>query len=171
IRSIGPVAASRLGECLAASDAGLCLRWPTAQEPSASWLRCLAAGRPTVISALAHLADVPAVDPRSGRPARPGHEPIAVAIDLLDEDASLLMAMRRLAIDPAWRAELGAAGRAYWAREHSMDAMEADYQRVLALAAARPAPSPSDLPAHLTDDYSGHVERIRREFDIHLVTW
>ena len=33
---------------LAAADACVCLRWPTALESSASWLRCLAAGRPTI---------------------------------------------------------------------------------------------------------------------------
>ena len=33
---------------LAAADACLCLRWPTAGESSASWLRCLAARRATV---------------------------------------------------------------------------------------------------------------------------
>ena len=60
-----------IGDYLAASDVCLCLRWPTALETSASWLQCLAAARPTVISDLAHLADIPALDPRSRR-ASPG---------------------------------------------------------------------------------------------------
>src|SRR5262245_18577610 len=92
LRVLGHVDDARIGACLAASDACLCLRWPTAQETSASWLRCLAAGRPTVISALAHLADTPVLDPRGTAPPRSGHEPVAIAIDLLDEDASLLAA-------------------------------------------------------------------------------
>src|SRR5205807_1871885 len=37
---------------LAAADACVCLRWPTALESSASWLQCLAAGRPTIVGDL-----------------------------------------------------------------------------------------------------------------------
>src|SRR6185295_8222851 len=48
----GHVADEAIGAHLAAADVCVCLRWPTAQETSASWLRCLAAGRPTVISDL-----------------------------------------------------------------------------------------------------------------------
>ena len=168
IRVTGHVDEGRIGACLAASDACLCLRWPTAQETSASWLRCLAAGRPTVISALAHLADIPVADPRSARPARQWREPVAIAIDLLDEDASLLLAMRRLAADPALRANLGRAGRDHWARWHTLDLMEEDYQRVIRDAAARPAPSPSDMPAHLADNHSEHARRIVLRFGSHL---
>ena len=66
-----------VGDYLAATDACLCLRWPTALETSASWLHCLAASRPTVISDLAHLVDIPTVDPREWRrsPA-PGIDPV-----------------------------------------------------------------------------------------------
>jgi hypothetical protein len=71
-----------IGDYLAASDACLCLRWPTALETSASWLQCLAAARPTVISDLAHLADIPTLDPRSRRRSHASAEPVAVAIDL-----------------------------------------------------------------------------------------
>ncbi len=55
-------------ECIAACDVALNLRWPTAREVSGPWLRCLAAGKPTVIVDLAHLTDVPTVDPRTWRP-------------------------------------------------------------------------------------------------------
>ena len=55
----GHVADDLVAGHLAAADVCLCLRWPTAGETSASWLRALAAGRPTVITALAHLVDVP----------------------------------------------------------------------------------------------------------------
>ncbi len=50
---------------IAACDVALTLRWPTAREISGPWLRCLAAGTPTVIVHLAHLVDVPALDPRT----------------------------------------------------------------------------------------------------------
>ena len=41
-------------ESIAACDVALNLRWPTAREMSGPWLRCLAAGKPTVIVDLAH---------------------------------------------------------------------------------------------------------------------
>ena len=49
----------------ASTDVCLCLRWPTARETSASWLRCLAAGKPTIVTDLVHTADVAVLDPRS----------------------------------------------------------------------------------------------------------
>jgi hypothetical protein len=59
--------------------------------------------------------------------------------------------MRRLATDPALRASLGAAGRRYWEREHSMPRMVEDYERVIAEAVATSAPKVT-LPAHLVND-------------------
>ena len=41
---------AEIGDYLAASDVGLCMRWPTSAT-SASWLRCLAAGKPTISTA------------------------------------------------------------------------------------------------------------------------
>jgi glycosyltransferase involved in cell wall biosynthesis len=166
-----------LTDHLAASDVSLNLRWPTARETSGPWLRALAAARPTVITDLVHLADVPSLDPRTwtaretgGRIPEPGtkateerasvdsprpptsdlHPPICVAIDILDEDHSLRLAMRRLATDAALRERLGRAGRAWWEREHTIDAMADDYERVMREAAARPDPD-VDLPAHMRD--------------------
>ena len=150
----GYVADEAIGDYLAASDACLCLRWPTALETSASWLQCLAAARPTVISDLAHLVDIPPT--------------VAVAIDLMDEDAALLAAMRALAADPSWREALGRAGYAYWSTHHTLDVMTADYQRLLGLAAARPAPVVGDLPAHFTDDYSDTARAIVERFGLSL---
>lgn len=143
-----------LTECLAACDVALNLRWPTALEMSGPWLRALAAGRPTITIDLAHLADLPSLDPRTWtvRPSGAGAaEPILVAIDILDEDHSLRLAMRRLASDAALRHSLGSAGRAYWEREHSPARMVEDYRRALVRAAALPAPA-LQLPDHLVTD-------------------
>ena len=147
----GYVPDEAIGDYLAAADACLCLRWPTALETSASWLQCLAASRPTVISDLAHLVDIPA---------------IALRVDLMDEDASLLAAMRALAGDPDLREALGRAGHAYWLAHHTLDVMAADYQRLIAQAAARPAPVVTDLPSHFTDDYSAKARAIMAAFGI-----
>jgi glycosyltransferase involved in cell wall biosynthesis len=155
-----------LTDGIAASDATLNLRWPTAREMSGPWLRCLAAGRATVITELAHLSDVPALDPRTWRPAgAPGPAPVCVAIDILDEDHSLRLAMRRLAADAGLREALGTAARRYWTDEHSPQAMLQDYRAVLERAAAAEAPAPV-LPAHLTTDRSERLGDILAPFGV-----
>ncbi len=131
---------------IAASDVTLNLRWPTARETSGPWLRALAASKATVVTDLAHLGDVPSLDPRtwtenglsalgfglweeetkanaSGasapKPKAQSPKPVCVAIDILDEDHSLRLAMRRLASDGSLREQLGRAAREWWGREHS----------------------------------------------------
>lgn len=168
----------QLTECIAASDVALSLRWPTAREISGPWLRALGAGRPTVIMDLEHLSDVPSLDPRSwtlnaggfrrselpspesqvqsagsrvSSPESRTPDPVTIAIDIMDEAHSLRLAMRRLASDADLRANLGAAGRAYWAREHSPERMIEEYRLALAAARRRPVPRPM-LPRHLVND-------------------
>ena len=123
-----------LTEHLAASDVSLNLRWPTAGETSGPWLRALAAGVATVITDLVHLGDVPSLDPRTWTDRTSPlalRASICVAIDILDEDHSLRLAMRRLATDADLRATLGRAGQEYWQREHSLERMVEDYERVM----------------------------------------
>jgi len=152
---------AELTDHLAACDVSLNLRWPTARETSGAWLRALAAGVPTIITDLAHLGEVPSLDPRTWtvneaggarREARPPSQgdgqtpkpasglappashiapPVCVAIDIVDEDHSLRLAMRRLAQDTGLRTQLARAARAWWQREHSIEAMVQDYERVV----------------------------------------
>jgi glycosyltransferase involved in cell wall biosynthesis len=152
VQVTGFVEEGAIGGYLAAADVCLCLRWPTARETSASWLHCLAAARPTVISDLAHTVDVP--------------EQVALRVDLLDEEASLLRAMRLLTGDANRRDEIARAGHAYWAANHTMDASEEDYRRIIQQAAARPVPNPTDLPPHFTRDYSESVRAILQRFGL-----
>ncbi|HYN08243.1 MAG TPA: glycosyltransferase [Vicinamibacterales bacterium] len=141
---------------IAAADVSLNLRWPTAREMSGPWVRALAAGRATVIEDLVHLACVPSLDPRTWQPHSPGgrpiasdrHEAVTIAIDILDEDHSLHLAMRRLARDRDLRDQLGHAARHYWEAEHSFERATRDYERALSRAAALPDPI-ADRPAHL----------------------
>ena len=166
VRVVGYVAEEAVGEYLAAADACLCLRWPTALETSGSWVQCLAAARPTVISDLAHLVDIPTIDPRTWRASHPTREGVAIAIDLLDEDHALLLAMRRLAHDARLREDLGRAGRAWWSANHTLDAMASDYARVIADAVTRPSPAAAGLPAHFTRDYTDLARTIARTFGV-----
>ena len=166
VRITGFVRDEAIGGYLAAADACLCLRWPTAHETSASWLRCLAAGRATVVTDLAHLVDIPTLDPMLRESKPRGAAPVALRIDLLAEEECLRTAMRRLATDAELRKRLARAGHAYWSREHTLQVMAADYQRVLREAAARPAPSVADLPAHFTNDYTGLARGIAHQFGV-----
>jgi glycosyltransferase involved in cell wall biosynthesis len=165
---------SELTDCVAACDVSLNLRWPTAREMSGPWLRALAAGLPTVMIDLAHLADVPSLDPRTWR-VRPGSrtpdpEAVTVAIDLRDEGHSLRLAMRRLASDAALRGKIGAAGRRYWEREHSLRRMLEDYRRVIAAAAVRPAPAVA-LPVHLRNNGDHLLNRLLGEIGVAADVW
>ena len=115
------------------------MRWPTSRETSASWLRCLAAGRPTISTDLVHTVDIPTLDPRNWsvlaspnagtskdkRDLESETKPVGVSIDILDEDHSLTLAMRRLATDEGLRARLGANARELWQRRFRLEAMAA----------------------------------------------
>jgi glycosyltransferase involved in cell wall biosynthesis len=157
-----------LMDYVAACDVSINLRWPTAREMSGPWLRALAAGLPTITTDLAHLADVPSLDPRTWsnrEPRTANRDAITVAVDILDEDHSLRLAMRRLATDPVLRASLGVSARAYWDAEHSMPRMLEDYRRVIAKAAALPVPTPV-LPSHLVTNGDATLVALLAPFGI-----
>jgi len=166
VRIMGHVPDIVVDDYLGITDVAICLRWPTTGETSASWLRCLGASCPTIVSDLAQLADLPTLDPRSWRPSSPDHASIAVSIDVLDEDRSLMLAMRRLAADRATARALAIAGHEHWAANHTVDLMVADYARVMEAAASAPTPPRTNLPRHLTDDYAGPARQIARRFGI-----
>ncbi len=152
VHATGYVADADIAPHLLASDVCLCLRWPTALETSASWLRCLAAARATIVTDLAHTADVP---PR-----------VARRVDLVDEDRSLATAMRDLALDSDARASLARAGYAWWAAHHTMAHAVDDYLRVIAAAVTTPAPAIDDLPAHVHEDHGDLARAILRRYDL-----
>jgi glycosyltransferase involved in cell wall biosynthesis len=182
VELVGYVSDDELPAHLAACDVCLCLRWPSSRETSASWLRCLAAGKPTIVNDLADLVDVPTIDPRTwtvldaredaGAANQPRRldEAVAVSVDILDEDHSLELAMRRLATDEELRGQLGRAARAHWTARHTLDRMAAGYDRVLALAAALPAPDARaiGLPAHLLEDHSDHARELAASIGVEL---
>ena len=170
VTRLGPLGDHQFDDAIAAVDVSLHLRWPTALEMSGPWLRALAAGRPTVIIDHAHLSDVPTLDPRTWRRHTPGPqsiegdaEAVAVAVDILDEEHSLRLAIEMLATAPRLRARLGAAARRYWEREHTLERMTDDYQRAIARAAALTAPEVA-LPAHLRPDPLAYTRALVEPF-------
>jgi glycosyltransferase involved in cell wall biosynthesis len=166
---------------IAAADVCLCLRWPTSRETSAAWLRCLAVGRPTIITDLVHLADIPAYDPRGWRilhtraarvddlgfPVR--NEPACVAIDLLDERHSLGLAMHRLATDPGLRTRLGRQAQALWSARFALGGMVEAYRAAIDDALLVPPPSNEQratLPSHFRRDGTEFASELMRDMGL-----
>ncbi len=164
---------------LRAADVCLCLRWPTAHETSASWLRCLAAGKPTVVPDQLTVVDVPTLDPRHWQlrhvrdDAAVVFQPpssdaaVAVSIDLDEEAAMLRQALKRLVQDPALRDRLGRRAREWWEARHTVARMQRDYARALPWAAAQPEPAwPADAPPHLRPDPAGWARDLSAPFGV-----
>lgn len=169
----GYVPDEELDDHVAMCDVCLSLRWPTGRETSAAWLRALAAGKPTVVTDLAHGGEVRMLDPetwdvlpaplaRSGTP----DEPVSVAVSLTDEQRQLERAMRRLHDDVALREALGRAARACWSANHTMESAVNDYRAAIAHALACPAPRVHDLPAHLRPDPMEAARLIASEWGV-----
>jgi len=171
----GYVGDDEIDDYLAASDVCLCMRWPTSRETSASWLRCLAAGRPTISTDLVHTIDVPTLDPRSWstlaglkRRAAEGEtmlntQPVGVSIDILDESHSLKLALRRLAADEKLRSALGENARELWQNRFRLELMAEGYADAIAKAVHAPMPSANaraTLPRHLQSTGAEYAEEL-----------
>ncbi len=179
IEVTGYVTDEQLAAELREADVCLCLRWPTAHETSASWLRCLAAGKPTVVPDQLTTVDVPTLDPRhwllkhDRTDATVVFQPpdatraVAVSIELPDEEAMLRQALRRLVADAELRASLGRRAREWWDAQHTLARMRRDYVRAIEWAAAQPVPPwPADAPAHLRPDPAAWARSLAGPFDV-----
>ncbi len=159
-----------LPEYLAAVDVCLNLRWPTGRETSAAWLRCMAAGKPTVVTDLVHTTDVPSLDLRSMTVActlAGAHEPVCVHVELVDEVHMLRLALRRLTEDGPLRARLGSAARRHWERHGTLELMAGDYEELLAATRNADDPRlPAGWPAHLRADGSGTARAIAAQLGV-----
>jgi hypothetical protein len=103
---------------VAAADICVNLRHPTAGETSASLLRLLGAGRPTLVTASGSFAELP-----------PG---VAAQVDADAGEGELIAATCRLLLDrPDLAAALGENARGYVAREHSLEGSAAGYMHFL----------------------------------------
>ncbi len=104
---------------VAAADICVNLRHPTAGETSASLLRLLGAGKPTLVTASGSFAELP-----------PG---AAAQVDLDRSEGDMILAYcRLLSARPDVAAALGASARAYVAREHTLGGAAQGYMHFLA---------------------------------------
>lgn len=149
----GYVDDAQLDDYLRAADACLCLRWPSSGETSASWLRCLAAGKPTMVTRLVQL--------EKGIGSL-----FAIPVDILDEERSIELAMATLASDAHLRDMLGHHAHQYWRDHHTLEGMAGRYVDVMERAMGRRAPeSPADLP-HLRADATELAKRLTAEMGV-----
>ena len=167
----GYVDEAELPGYIEAADVCFCLRWPSCRETSASWLRCLAAGKPTLVTDLVHLADVRSLDPRSwtvagypmgrdtsGKVVRA----TCISIDIADEDHSLGLAVRGIAEDRDLRESLGGNAKQLWSERFTVDGMASGYERAMTRASDTPAEVQrrDELPLHLLCDGTERVSTL-----------
>ena len=102
-------------------------------------------------------AEWPALDPQTWKPRGQvaGGTPIAVTVEPLDDEHSLVLAFTRLAKDPGLRESLGDAGRAWWLANATPGHAAAAWRGILEEARVLPPPRrPADWPRHLDSDGS-----------------
>jgi glycosyltransferase involved in cell wall biosynthesis len=114
----GYVERAAFEDYVAAADICLNLRHPTAGETSASLLRLLGAGKPTLVTATGSFTELPA--------------DVAAQVDPDLTEGDLILAYCRLLLSrPELAAALGANARNYVAREHTLEVAAARYMRFL----------------------------------------
>ncbi len=118
-RWLGRVEPATFEAAINAADLCVNLRWPTGGETSGSFLRMLAAGRPTIVSDAGTFAETP------------DDACIKVPVGGEAEEAAIVRAILRAAHEPAWATAVGARGRAFVAEEHSFERAAAGYRAVI----------------------------------------
>jgi glycosyltransferase involved in cell wall biosynthesis len=130
----GRVPFDELPAHIEAADLVVHLRYPTARETSAALLRVLAQGRPTVVSGLENLAEIP--------------DAAVLRADPADEQGEVARAILRLAERTDLRERLGRGAADYIRRTHSTSRCLEGYEAAIEGAARRRAPARRDFPAH-----------------------
>jgi glycosyltransferase involved in cell wall biosynthesis len=130
----GRVAWEELSAYMTLPDVAVQLRYPTARETSGALLRLLAQGRPTIISDLAHQAEIP--------------DDAVLRADVTDEEGEVTRAIERLAVNPALRERLSRNARAFSELEHAPARTRDAYIDAIEEAMRLPDPPARPWPAH-----------------------
>ncbi|PDW01002.1 glycosyltransferase family 4 protein [Candidatus Viridilinea mediisalina] len=119
VRITGYAPREQFEDYVAAADICVNLRYPTGGETSASLLRLLGAGRPTLVSAVGAFAELP-----------PG---VVAQVDPGPAEGDQILAYCRLLLDrPELAEQLGQQARSFVAREHTLAQAAQSYIRFLA---------------------------------------
>ena len=172
-RQAGAAPISVVSGELEAADVVVAMQWPTFGRPLTEALAGFAAGRAVIVAETASTARWPCVDPQTWQPRSPSigpggaEAPIAISVDPRDEEHSLMLALTRLANDPALRAALGGAARAWWEQHATVARAVEAWTALLDDARTLPAPPrPAGWPAHLGADGSGLTTSILDQFGL-----
>jgi hypothetical protein len=147
------------------ADVIVAMTWPPADESTLA-IAGMAAGKAVVVFETEQTAGWPALDPHTWLPRGWTNDPpVVISLDPRDEEHSLALALRRLAVDTALRQSLGLAAREWW-RHHAMLDHAARAWRVLLADAITETPParPHDWPRHLTADGTERAREILGEF-------
>jgi hypothetical protein len=96
-------------------------------------------------------------------------EPACVSVDLVDENHSLRLAIRRLATDRRLREALGRRARRLWTERFTLDRMISGYRSLIEKALALPGAGctmRSHLPLHLVSDGTEHATAVLRSMGL-----
>ncbi len=133
VRVVGRTAEATFDDWMRACDVAINLRHPTGGETSASFMRLLAFGRPTIVNQTGAFAEVP--------------EGVCLQLPLDGfEESTLVAYLRALADRAPFAAGIGAQARAYALARHSAPAAAGACLALLERAAATAAPPFVALP-------------------------
>jgi glycosyltransferase involved in cell wall biosynthesis len=126
VRIIGRTSLRDFVRYMMATDIALNLRFPTAGETSASLIRLLGLGIPTLVSNVGGFADFP------------GDCCVKIDVDPFEEE-TILAVLQRLAGDGHFRRQLGENARRYIQRAHAPEQTAQDYMAFLQRIVGGPA--------------------------------
>lgn len=150
-------------------DVIVSLEWPPFRHVPSVVLAGMAAGKPVVTMEMDATADWPAMDPQTWRPRGLGRSqmPVVVTIDPLDEEHSLMLAVRRLVADAPLRERLGTAAQAWWKEHGTPRHAAAAWNQILAEAVLlSPPPRPDRWPKQFSEDGTELVREILNELGL-----
>lgn len=153
------------GDC----DAVIALEWPPAPQLPLAAMMAMAAARPAIVYETTVTAAWPTLDPQTWQPRGLSGiaAPIAISINPLDEEHSLMLAIRRLATDASLRGRLGRAGEHWWRANATPAHAAAAWESILAEAAtASVPPRPVDWPQHLNADGTERARQLLGELGV-----
>lgn len=108
---------------IAAADAVVHLRYPTARETSAALLRVMAQGRPVIVSDIANQAEIP--------------DDVVRRVDPIDEEGGLVRSLEFLRRHPEEAVAMGGRARRFVETSHSLARTLETYERLLKPPAPR----------------------------------